>query len=433
MSTTTGIDLKVLNAQLETKTADAERIAASFKVDDAGRFTISTEQHRDYVAAVKECEEVKSLIDAARQHGEFKSYLSGSDHPSEAARDVASIRMDAMEAKSLGDYFVESAAFEAARERGFGESPNITAKIEGKSVFSFMAGTSTVQSLGQAVNLGIGEQARRKMHIRDLFPRATTKAAVMYGVRETGWVNAAAQVKQRYAADGSSPATGGDSDVFGRAPKSKIQLTSVLYPIAEVKHSLDAHHAILDDEPRLKTFINTRMLEGVRYAEDYDLLWSVGDGERLTGIFNTPGVQEYTGLSSDKHSVQIRRAITKSVISEYDVTGIVLSPNLWEQVETEEDDQGNFRVAVSVALGASKTVWRVPVIETTAMSDSNYLLGSWGMGAQLYDRESLTVKVSTEHGTNFTDGAVTFLASERVALEVPRPESFVIGTWTTPA
>jgi HK97 family phage major capsid protein len=67
------------------------------------------------------------------------------------------------------------------------------------------------------------------------------------------------------------------------------------------------------------------------------------------------------------------------------------------------------------------------------MDDAKFLVGAFGTGAQLHDRESVKVVASTEHGTNFTDGACTFLATERLALEVARPESFVVGSWTVPA
>lgn len=422
--------LGAMQADLQVKNAEVERIANTFKTDSQGRFEIAAEQYADYQKAVGAAKEVKSIIDTVLEAKNLREFGEAPVGKSEAALDAATRVMDAIEGKSLGDLFVESDAFQAAKARGFGDQPHILASVEGKSIFNFAAGTASVQSLGQAQHLGIAEQAKRKMHIRDLFPKSTTQAPVLYGVRETGWVNNAAQVKQRYAADGVSAATGNPAtDVFGRAPKSRLNLTTVLYPVAEIKHSLDAHQNILSDESRLKTFINTRMLEGVKYAEDWDLLHSVGDGEKITGLFNTTGVQQYNGLATDKKSVQVRRAITKALLAEYDPTGLVVSPEMFERLEVEEDKNGAFRVAVSVAIGAEKRIWRLSVVETTAMDNTNFLLGSFGLGAQLHDRESVNVKVSTEHGTNFTDGACTFLASERVALEVPRPESFIVGTW----
>jgi HK97 family phage major capsid protein len=279
----------------------------------------------------------------------------------------------------------------------------------------------------------MAELARRKTHIRDLFPKSTTKAPVLYGVREMGWVNNAAQVRQRTAADGTSAGDGRGHRQVG--PRRQVEDHAAERPVprGEIGHTLDAHKNILADESRLQSFINTRMVEGVKYQEDYDLLHSVGDGERITGLFNTPGIQQYAGLDSDGYSVQVRRAVTKALLAEYEPSGLVVSPTMWEAIEVEQDKMGQFRVAVSVAVGGEKRVWRLNVVETTAMDDTLFLLGAFGMGAQLHDREAVSVRVSSENASNFEDGIVTFRADERVALEVVRPESFVIGTWTVPA
>ncbi|OEJ21104.1 phage major capsid protein [Streptomyces subrutilus] len=423
--------LKSLQEQLQVKSAEAERISQTFKVEDGGGFVVSTEQAAAFKKVSAEAQEIKSLIDAEQGLVQVKQYLNEPEGPSAAGLHYG--QQPGIEEKSFGDLFVESDAYKRAAADEFRGNTYLRADMEGKSIFSLSAGTVTHQTLGSAQNVGIAERAYRKFHIRDLFPKSSTKNAVLYGARETGWTNAARQVKERYAADGVSPATGGPTDTWGRAPRSKLSLVPVMYPVAEIAHLLDAHKNILSDEPRLKTFINTRMVEGVKYQEDWDLLHSVGDGQSITGLFNTPGVQQYTGLSTDKHSVQIRRSITKALLAEYDPTGIVLSPTMWEQVEVEEDDNGAFRVALQVAIGAEKRVWRLNVVETTAMEDTKFLVGAFGLGAQLHDRENVSVTVSTENGTNHEHGLITFRGDERVALEVPRPESFVIGTWTQPA
>ncbi|MET8696956.1 phage major capsid protein [Streptomyces bauhiniae] len=421
-----------LQRQLEAKSAEADRISSTFKVEDNGGFVISTEQAAEFRKIAAQAQEIKGLIDAEQNLTDIKQYLEAPERPPAAGAHYG--QNPQMERKSLGELFVDSDGYKnaLAADPQLRTSPSIRADIEGKSIFSLSAGTVTHQALGSAQTLALGEIPRRKFHIRDLFPKSTTKAAVLYGVRETGWVNNAAQVKERYAADGVSPATGDDSDSWGRAPRSKLKLSTVMYPVAEVAHLLDSHKNILADEPRLKKFIDDRMVEGVKFAEDWDLLHSKGDAQSLTGLYNTPGVQQYTGLNTDKYSVQIRRAITKALLAEYSPTGVVLSPTMWEEVELEEDKNGAFRVALAVAVGAEKKVWKLDVVETTAMRDTDFLIGAFGMGAQLHDRESVSVTVSSENGTNYEQGVITFRADERVALEVPRPESFVIGKWTEP-
>ncbi|MFB7403376.1 phage major capsid protein [Streptomyces rubiginosohelvolus] len=422
--------LKELQDHLQQKANEAERISQTFTVEENGGFVVSTDKAKAFRKVSAECMEIKALIDAEQGIAAIQDYLREPEGQPAAA--VHHGQRPTMEEKSLGDLFVESDSFQRGAKNQFRDKPHVRADIEGKSIFSLSAGTVTHQTLGSAQNLGIAERAYRKWHIRDLFPKSSTKQAVLYGARETGWTNNARQVKERYAADGTSPATGADTDTWGRAPRSRLSLTPVMYPVAEVAHLLDSHKNILSDEPRLKTFINTRMVEGVKYSEDWDLLHSVGDGQSLTGIYNTPGVQQYTGLASDKYSVQIRRAITKALLAEYNPTGIVLSPTMWEHVEVEEDDNGAFRVAVAVAIGAEEKVWRLNVVQTTAMADDDFLIGAFGLGAQLHDRESVSVTVSSENADNYEKGIITFRADERLALEVPRPESFVIGTWTDP-
>jgi len=424
------MELKSLNDQLAVKRAEVKRISETFQVDEKGRFSLSSEQAAGYKKAVADAQELKGLIDARTSMDSIDSYLDAPAGASEAAQ--AAGRSGGMEAKSLADVFIGSEQYEAARERGF-DVGRISGTIEGKSLHSLSGGTTTHSTLGQVTNLGLTERALRKTRIRDLFPKSTTKSAVLYGVRETGWVNNAKQVKQRYAADGIAPATGADSDVYGWKPKSNVLLTPVTIPVATIAHTLDAHKNLLDDEPRLRTFLNTRMADGVKYAEDYDLLHSVGDAERITGLFNQPGIQSYAGLAADKYSVQVRRAITMAQLAEYDPSGLVISPEAWEALEVEEDGMGGFRVAVSVAVGAVKQVWHLDVVATTAMPDDKFLIGAFGLGAQIHDREAVNVTMSTENRDNYERNVVTFRAEERLALEVPRPESFVLGSWTTPA
>jgi HK97 family phage major capsid protein len=424
--------LRSLQTQLQEKSAEADRIASTFK-EEGGKFVVSTEQRDAYVKVVRDAQEIKGLIDAAQGADNLNEYINAPESTPAAGQYYGSAPRST-EAKSLGELFTESEAYKRAAASEFKERPYIRAEIEGKSIFSLSAGTHTHQALGSVQDLGITEAQRRKWHIRDLFPSAKTKSAVLLGIRETGWVNNAAQVPERRAADGVSAPTGLDTDVFGKAPRSKLKLEPVAFPIAEIAHLLDGHKNILSDEPRLRNFINSRLVEGVKFAEDYDLLHSQGgDGTSIVGLFNTPGVQQYTGKNTDKFSIQMRRAMTRSLLAEYEPTGVVLSPTMWEEVEVETDDNGAFRVALQVAVGAQKKVWRINVVETTAMPDEKYLLGSFGMGAQLYDRENVSVTVSSENADNFERGVLTFRADERVALEVSRPESFVIGTWTTPA
>src|SRR5690606_18066168 len=99
--------------------------------------------------------------------------------------------------------------------------------------------------------------------------------------------------------------------------------------------------------------------------------------------------------------------------------------NDWEDIELTKNTNGDYLLAVSIALGGEPRVWRMPVIDTPAMPEGTALLGAFGLGAQLYDREQASIRIAEQHSDFFIRNAVVILAEERIALTVKRPEAFV--------
>jgi hypothetical protein len=438
LSTKTDPRVKELRDALQTKAAEIDGLASAWKTEDGGKLVISTDQHKAYKSAVTEAEQIKELLTDAEKAAGLREFMGAPAHTPAAALDAVTSSSVESEAKTLGDYFLDSDQY---RQEKSSPRPYINftvdrsvfelrAAAQHKDVYAGTGGSVNIGTIGGVQALPMREMRLRQKHVRDLFPSATTTAAVLYGVRETGYTNSARAVPQRENADGTANSSGA---VFGLKPRSDIQLTPVIYNVGTIAHVLDAHRNILEDEPRLRDFLNRRMSDGVMLAEDRDILWSDGTGESIVGIFNTPGLQTYTGSNQDEFSAQIRRAATRVELAEYASTGVVLHPLDWEALELEETDTGEYRIAMSVAVGAEKRVWTMDVVSTTAMTQNNYLLGAFGLGAMYYDRETVSVTVSTENKDNYERNVVTFRAESRGALEVMRPESFVAGTFTTPA
>lgn len=426
MTATLGRD--EIKSRIASLTKQTDEIASSFKVEDGGEFVVSAEQKSAFVSASTEIKSLTDILRALDSTDESKSYLNtprgvpiGGSDAADAAR--------GMERKSLADHLLTSDSFQSMnRDKPFVrvdvEGMNVREQkaIYGGSAAGVAGGNVTIPGLGSAQNIGITESRLRSRHVRDLFPNARTTASVLYGIRETGFVNNAAVVKVRNA---------GNTD-FELKPESDLTLAPQMYPVARVAHWLRAHQDILSDEPRLRDFINRRMVDGLMLAEDREILFGAGGGEAITGIMNTAGVQTYTGLASDKFTAQIRRAATRAMLAEYEPTGIVLHPLDWESLELETDANGAYRVAISVAVGGEKRIWNLDIVTTTAMTQGRFLVGSFGLGSQVYDREQAAVLISTEDSDNFRRNAVTIRAEERLAVVVDRPESHVAGTLTVP-
>jgi HK97 family phage major capsid protein len=432
--------LKELNSALQSKAAEIEQIANAWKME-GDTVVVDSDQHADYVKAIGEAESIKQLIVTEEKASGVFEFLNGPAAPSAAGQEAAdTARAAAHEVKSLSDLWLESDAFEDMKASGFRQfgqtasfEKSLHALTEVKDVYSAMAGNVTLPALGSQQDLGLTPRMLRPGRVRDLFPAERTTANLLYGIRETGFTNNAAVVPERRAADGVSAPVGDATDVYGIKPKSDLTIVPVTYPLATIAHIMYVHKQTLADEPRMRGLIDRDMTDGVKMVEDAQILWGDGVGDNLTGIMNTPGIQTYTGDAADPRTAQLRRAMTRAILAYFVPTGIVMHPLDWEDLELERDLNGAYRLAVNVAVGGEQRVWRMRIIDTPAMTEGRYLLGAFGTGAKLYDREQVNIQVSTENRDMFERNAVTLRAEERLGLVVDRPESFVAGTITTPA
>jgi hypothetical protein len=430
--------IKELTKALEAKAAQIDTIAASFKDETGnGQFVVSKEQVDDYRTAVGEAEQIKSLIEAEEGAGRINAFLGEAAGGGPVAGYETAAMGQGTGMKTLGQMWLDSDQYQEMKAGGFKRLADsfeagiglrgLERRNEVKDIYSNMAGNIAIPALGTPQNVGLVPRQLRPGRVRDLFPQDATTANLLYGIRETGFVNNAAPVSERTSASGG-PATGGATDVYGLKPQSQLTVVPMQYPVSTIAHWMTAHRNTLADEPRMQGLIDRDLMDGIKLREDWELLFGDGVGDHITGLCNTPGLQVYTGAGGDPQTAQIRRAITRVALAFFQPSGVVMHPLAWEGLELERDSYGQYRLAVSVAMGAQKVVWRLDVVDTVAMPEPNYLLGAFGLGAKLYDREAVSVALSTETNDDFLRNMVHLRAEERLALEVSRPESFVYGT-----
>lgn len=452
MSPTEALDrVKELRQVLQTKRSNLQGLSTTWKME-GDKFVVSTEQKALFEAAVAEADSVLSTLKMEEKAAGIFEYLDAAPPGAGGTAQADAASGFVPQTKSLADSWLGSEEYKTAGATSFRELPRqfqvdsgiprLAAAAEAKDIYTAMGGRISIPALGRAQNLGFTERTLRPGRVRDLFPAEATDAQILYGIRETGYTNRARVVPERTAADGTA-ATGGITDVYGLKPKSDLTIVPVTYPLATIAHIMYVHRQTLADEPRMRGIIDRDMIDGIKMSEDEALLYGDGIGDNLTGLVNTQGIQVYTGADpaapatrlhpKDKKSAQIRRAATLAMLAYFTPTGVVMHPFDWEDVELEVDANGAYTVAVSVAVGGEKRVWRMNVVESPAMQQGRYLTGAFGTGAKIYDREQVNVQVSTENRDLFERNAVTLRAEERLGLVVDRPESFVYGTFFVPA
>lgn len=320
--------------------------------------------------------------------------------------------------KSLGEQFIQSDAFEAMiKANEYKSAPMRVKSLYGNS----KAIITTADGSGGAL---LGTQRAtvdmtaplRTFRIRDLLPVQPTQSNAIDYVQETGFTNAARPVAETLL-----------------KPESALTFDVMTESIKTIAHWIPASRQVLADAGQLQAYIDNRLLYGLMLAEEQQILYGDGLSPNLQGILTHTGIQTYAwsaGEVGDTKIDAIRRAITLARISEYPVNGIVMHPNDWEDVQLAKGDDGHY-IWVNVNTGGEQRLWAVPVVETTAIAEGEALLGSFNMGAMLWDREEANIRIG-EPENFFTRNMVAILAEERLALTIFRPESFVGLTFDTP-
>jgi HK97 family phage major capsid protein len=256
----------------------------------------------------------------------------------------------------------------------------------------------------------------RPLGIRDLLmPGSTTSNAIEYPVETDNPLTIAAA----FVSEGA---------VKPQAPPLTFDLKSS--PVRTLAHWQRASRQILDDVPQLMSTIDGRLRYGLAYVEEQQFLYGDGTGLNLFGII--PQATAYSAAftpTSPTNIDTLRLAQLQASLALYPATGFVLHPTDWAKIELTKDAQQRYIVGDPQSQ-LSRTLWGLPVVTSFSMQVTKFLTGSFRYGAQIFDRMSMEVLISTENADDFVRNMITIRAEERLAFAVYRPAAFIYGTLT---
>jgi HK97 family phage major capsid protein len=324
--------------------------------------------------------------------------------------------------KSLGQQFIECAEFKAFHD-GNTAAKTIGMKVpflwEGKTLIDSAAvGSSTSGILTPQRVGGIVPNATRQLRIRDLLPQGRTTQNAVEFIREDTFTNAA------------SPQTEGVAKA-----ESALTFTIANETVTTIAHWIPATRQILDDFVELRSFIDDRLMYGLKLKEETEILMGDNAGTHLNGIYTQAA--SYAGtynVASDTRLDRLNWALLELEAADQEPTGIVLSPVDYRRIlaiKTEEGGANKGSYVVGDPLGGVitvPTVWGYPVVRSNAMTSGTFLVGNFMM-AKIYDRQDAVIDVSTEHSTYFTENKVAIRAEERLTVAVFRTAAFLKGSF----
>lgn len=332
------------------------------------------------------------------------------------------------ERKTLGDLFVESDVYEGMKSTGRASGHPV--EMDRKDITGTTGSAISLVNPSRDPNVYRSIGGFRATRIRDLVPSVPTATGAVEVMRYTSVDD------QSGPQQPSTPSTNQGAGEFEAKNKSSMVFNLVTIPVRTIAHYMAASRQVLSDAGMLRGIIDTELAYGLQLESDFQLLRGDGTNQNLTGILEDAAINDVGGIGAvdpDEEGAAmislIRAAITQCQLSEYyNVNGLVLNPLDWEKLETAKATDGHYILTAFAASTPETTmVWRTPVVVTNAMPQGQFLIGDWTLGATLYERESVSVRVSESHSDFFVKNGVAILGEERYCLGINRPLAFTTG------
>ena len=161
--------------------------------------------------------------------------------------------------------------------------------------------------------------------------------------------------------------------------------------VATLAHWTKITEQLAADAPAVSAFINAKMLYGLQYKVDRELVVGQG-GNSLSGLLNSGNYTDYssavtvpTGATLIDFALLIK---TKLEELAYAPRYLVLNPADWAALALLKDAQKRYLLG-GPATVAEKTLWGLKVITTSAMTSGKFLMADFGLGATIYDRQEV--------------------------------------------
>jgi HK97 family phage major capsid protein len=260
---------------------------------------------------------------------------------------------------------------------------------------------------------GVVGPGQQRITLRDLMPNIPTQSNLIEFTRENSHSDATA-----------IQAVEGD-------PKGESALGFELayVPVRTIASWIPCSVQILNDAPALQNYVNGRLMYFNALKIENEILNGSGVGTEISGLrtqataFDTTRVNPATDTFIDVLGI----ALSQAAESLFDPDAVVLNPKDWSRIQRIKTATTNEYIFADPHSGGGKVLWGVTVVPSWSIPESQFLVGSFAMGAAVWDRQQASVEVSREHADFFVRNLAAILCESRLAVTVYRPDAFVQG------
>ena len=193
---------------------------------------------------------------------------------------------------------------------------------------------------------------------------------------------------------------------------------------------------MFQDAPQFQSYLQNRMMFGVRRAKESNLLNGNGVAPNLQGILNRTGLATAVVTAAGLTAVKALEGIFNQVtalrsVSFVEPDACVINPVDWQTIRLGKDTAGQyfgggpFTGAYGQPGPSNQTdIWGLKTVVTTAIAQGTVLVGGFQECAQVFNRQGITLEMTNSNVDDFVNNLITLRAETRCALAVYRPAGF---------
>lgn len=254
----------------------------------------------------------------------------------------------------------------------------------------------------------------RRLTVRDLLMPGRTSSPAVFFPRENVFTNNAGVQSSEGTLKGESTITFEDETK----------------PVVTIAHWMDVSLQMIADVPYIVSYINGRLMYGLKFKEENELMNGAGVGQNIEGLMTIASAysQPSGAVVSDEQALdRLRLMLLQVELADAFASGIVIHPTDWANIELLKDGEKRY-IFTNPQDTTTGRLWGRDVVSTKAQTQGLALVGDFAMHSQLLDREDANVAISFENADNFVKNKATLRAEERAVLVNYRPAAFVKGS-----
>ncbi|BDI29408.1 phage capsid protein [Capsulimonas corticalis] len=412
-------DMKALARDLHAKREEMKDFFSKNKVD--GELKLTTEQivevnqrETELKGLQEKYVEAKSLFEIEQKN---EQELAGLTAPGarpqfggskSAAREISS--------KSIGEQFIESAAYKSINGR---KGP--TSEIEGADYKALLTGLDykTVMQDNQSSGAGYAPQSVRSGRLVyspqpqptliDLVPTGETDQSVYKYMEETVYTNAAAETAEA-----------------ALSPEAALKYDERSVNVVKIPVFIPITEEQLADVGGLRDTVDNRLGLMIKQRLNGQIVVGDGTGSNMLGLLNKPNI-----LTQNKGTDVVPDCIYKAMVKVMtqgfaDPSGIWMNPLDWQNVRLLKTTTGQYLYGDPSQQGPN-TIFGLPVAQHVNVTLGNAPVVDFATYTSLIFRNGIEFSVSDSHADFFARGQLAIRAMIRAAWVMYRAQAICVA------